>query len=229
MRISSCAADPAAERYSLASLALTSAVTLAGNPRPVRFSVSAPAVDLDLKAGTLSVPALKLNAAGAVVNASVEGTKILDAMDLRGAVKLEPVALREVLPPLGIALPKTRDAKALSRIAVSSDFAYGRNLAQFEKLEAVLDDTHLKGSLALDTTTEAVKFALTVDTLDLDRYLPPPSPAGAPPPAAEPQPKVGRARIEAARCQWHAVRRLPALRTPESLQREGHGRDQRSA
>ena len=182
--------DPAAERYSLASLALTSAVTLAGNPRPMRLSVSAPAVDLDLKAGTLGAPALKLNAAGAVVNASLEGTKILDAMDLRGTVKLEPVALREVLPPLGIALPKIRDAKALSRIAVSSDFAYGRNLAQFEKLEAVLDDTRLKGSLALDTTTEAVKFALTVDTLDLDRYLPPPSPAGAPPPAAEPQPKV---------------------------------------
>jgi AsmA protein len=180
-----------AERYSLRALTLTTAVTLAGNPRPLRFNVSAPAVDLDLEAETLSAPSLQVNAAGAVVTASVEGTKILKAMNLRGTVKLEPVVLHEVLPPLGVALPKTRDARALSRLAASTAFAYGKNPAQlqFENVEATLDDTHLKGSLGLDTATEAVKFALTVDTLDLDRYLPPPSPAGAPLPAAEPQPK----------------------------------------
>ncbi len=183
-------ADSAAERYSFSALTLNSAVTPAGNAKPVRFSASAPAVDLDLKAETVSAPAVQVNAAGAVVNASVQGTKILDAMDLKGTVKLEPVALREVLPPLGIALPKTRDAKALSRIAASSDYTYGKSRAEFENLQATLDDTHLKGSLGLDTATEAVKFALTVDTLDLDRYLPPPSPVGAPPPAAEPQPKA---------------------------------------
>jgi AsmA protein len=182
-------ADSAGERYSLNALTLNSAVTLAGNPKPVRFSISAPAVDLDLKTETLSAPALQVNAGGAVVNASVEGTKILDAMDLKGTVKLEPVALREVLPPLGIALPKTRDAKALSRIEVSSDFTYGKSKAEFENLQATLDDTHLKGGLGLDTATEAVKFALTVDTLDLDRYLPPPGPAEVPPPPAETQPK----------------------------------------
>ena len=183
-------ADTAAEHYSLGALTLTSAVSLTGNPQPVRFSVSAPAVDLDLKAETVSAPALKVNAGGAMLSASLQGTKITDAMNLKGTVKLEPVALREVLPPLGIALPKTRDPKALSRIAASSDFAYGKGRAEFENLQATLDDTHLKGSLGLDTATDAVKFALTVDTLDLDRYLPPPSPAGAPPPAAEPQKKA---------------------------------------
>ncbi len=140
-------ADTAAEHYSLGALTLASAVSLAGNPQPVRFSVSAPAVDLDLKAETVSAPALKVNAGGAMVSASLQGTKIMDAMNLKGTVKLEPVALREVLPPLGIALPKTRDPKALSRIAASSDFAYGKGRAEFENLQATLDDTHLKGSL----------------------------------------------------------------------------------
>jgi AsmA protein len=181
--------DAAAGRYSLGALTLNGAVTLTGKAKPVHISVSVPAADLDLKAETVSAPALQVNAAGAVVNASVQGTKILDAMNLKGTVKLEPVGLREVLPALGVALPKTRDVKALSRLAASSDFAYGKSAAQFEKLEATLDDTHLRGSLGLDTATEAVKFVLTVDTLDLDRYLPPPSPAGAPPPAAETQPR----------------------------------------
>ncbi len=184
--------DPAAGRYSLGALALESVVSLAGNPRPVRVSVSAPAVDLDLRAQTLSAVAVRVSAAGAVVNANVEGAKILDAMNLKGTVKLEQLALREVLPTLAIALPKTRDARAFSRFAASSDFTYGKNAAQFANLQATLDDTHLQGSLTLDVVSEAVKFALTVDTLDMDRYLPPPSPVTSPA-AAEPQPKAAEA------------------------------------
>lgn len=185
-------ADPAAERYALGALALDCVVSFAGNPRPVRISVSAPAVDLDLKTQILSTPAVGVNAAGAVVNASVEGTKILDAMNLKGTVKLEPLALREFLPTLGIALPKTRDARAFSQFTASSDFTYGKNAAQIANLQATLDDTHLQGSLTLDVVSEAVKFALTVDALDMDRYLPPPSPVTSPA-AAEPQPKAAEA------------------------------------
>ena len=50
----------------------------------------------DLEAETLSAPSLQVNAAG--MTASVEGTKILKAMNLRGTVKLEPVVLHEVHP-----------------------------------------------------------------------------------------------------------------------------------
>jgi AsmA protein len=52
-----------------------------------------------------------------------------------------------------------------------------------------LDDTHLKGDLALDLNTEAIKFDLVVDTLDVDRYLPPPPPPGTPVPVTAPEPK----------------------------------------
>jgi AsmA protein len=185
--------DPGSQRYSLAALNLDGLVSLAGNPQPVRFSVSAPTIDLDLKAQTLGVAAFEVNAAGAVVNGSVQGAKIVDAMDLTGALTLAPLVLREYLPRLSIALPKTRDPKALSLLAVSSDFAYGKNSLHFQKLQATLDDTHLKGSLALDVATQAVKFDLAIDTLDVDRYLSPPSRAGAPAPEPATDRKVADA------------------------------------
>jgi AsmA protein len=87
-----------------------------------------------------------------------------------------------------LAIPPTRDAKALSLVSASGDFLYGKHAVHVEHLQATLDDTHLKGNLALDLTTEAVKFDLTVDTLDVDRYLPPPPPPGTPVPVTAPTP-----------------------------------------
>ncbi|MEA3109435.1 MAG: AsmA protein [Gammaproteobacteria bacterium] len=182
-------ADAAAEKYSMAALNLNCVVNRPGNDRPLRFSISAPVIDLNLKAQTLSAPAYEVNADGALVNGSVSATAILDAPAASGSVKLAPLVVREWLPRVGIATPKTRDEKALSLVSASGDFWYGKQAVHFEQLQATLDDTHLKGTLGLDLNTEAVKFDLVVDTFDADRYLPPPPPPGTPVPVTAPAPK----------------------------------------
>jgi AsmA protein len=187
-------ADAEDEKYSIAALNLNCLLTRPGNDRPLRFSVTAPDIAVNLKAQTLSAPAYEVNAAGAIVNGSVKATAIVDALAATGSVKLAPLVVREWLPRLGLAIPTTRDEKALSLVSASGDFSYGKHAVRFERLEATLDDTHLKGTLALDLNTEAVKFDLTVDTLDVDRYLPPPPPPGTPVPVApEPKPKSAEA------------------------------------
>lgn len=182
-------ADPVAQHYAVAALNLNSVVTLAGNPRSVRFSVSAPGIDVNLKSQTLTALAVGLNVAGAQVNGSVEATGILDSPSFRGSVKLEPLVLREYLPRLGAAVPRTRDPKAYSSVAGAADFAYVKDSLRLEKLQASLDDTQLHGSLALalGAGARAVNFDLAVDALDADRYLPPaeaPEPRLGPAPAA---------------------------------------------
>ena len=181
-------ADTEDEKYSVAALNLNCVVTRPGDDKPLRFSVTAPAVEVNLKAQTLSAPAYEVNAAGAMVDGSVNATAIVDAPAATGSVKLAPLVVREWLPRLGVTVPKTRDAKALSLVSASGNFSYGKNAVRFEKLEATLDDTHLKGDLAVDLNTEAVKFDLAVDTLDVDRYLPPPPPPGTPVPVTPPAP-----------------------------------------
>jgi AsmA protein len=103
-------------------------------------------------------------------------------------VKLAPLVVREWLPRLGVAIPTTRDEKALSLVSASGDFAYGKQAVHVSHLQAALDDTHLKGILAVDLNTDAVSFDLVVDTLDVDRYLPPPPPPGTPVPVTPPAP-----------------------------------------
>jgi AsmA protein len=181
-------ADAEDEKYSIAALNLNCLLTRPGNDKPLRFSVTAPDIAVNLKAQTLSAPAYEVNAAGAMVSGSVNATAIVDALAATGSVQLAPLVVREWAPRLGVAIPITRDSKALSSVSASGDFSYGKHAVRFEKLQATLDDTHLKGDLAVDLNTEAVKFDLVVDTLDADRYLPPPPPPGTPVPVTPPAP-----------------------------------------
>jgi AsmA protein len=191
--------DSVAETVSLAAVNLNSVVSRAGQERPIRFSLTAPSVQLNIKAQTLGVQAFEVNAAGAIVSGSVSATHIMDALEATGSVTLAPLVVREFVPRVGAAIPKTRDPKAFTSVSASSEFAYGKSAVKLEKLQATLDDTHLKGDLSLNLDTEAVKFDLTVDTLDVDRYLPPPtqSAAAAPPPTPEPKPASASKPLDA--------------------------------
>lgn len=175
-------ADIAAKHFKLDAFNFNSDLTQAGNPRPIRVTLTAPAVDVDLGAQTLNVGAFDMNAAGAHVTGSVQGTRIVDALNLKGSAQLAPLVVREFLPRLGMTAPVTRDPKALSQVAFSSAFTYGGNAARLDGLEMTLDDTHLKGSAGIvNLETNAMQFALAVDKIDLDRYLPPANQPPAPP------------------------------------------------
>jgi AsmA protein len=182
------------ERLSLQALDLDGAVTLAGDPRAIKGRFVAPAVDVDLAKQTLSVPKFALTAAGADVGGTLDGTAILDAPAFAGNVTLSPLLLREFVPRFGITLPAMRDPKALSTVSATAYVDYGAKALRVDHLSMALDDTHLTGNTAVNLATHAVTFALGVDRIDVDRYLPPPqaaparaaAPGPAPAPAALP-------------------------------------------
>jgi len=100
------------------------------------------------------------------------------------------LALRELSAQLGIELPKTRDDKALSKLAAAADFSYGPKALSLNNLTVQLDETQLHGSIAVtDLDTKATRFDLNVDHIDLDRYL---APANATAPAT---PKVAAPKL----------------------------------
>jgi AsmA protein len=101
----------------------------------------------------------------------LQATKILDDLGVTGSVALAPVVLRELAPGLGIVLPRTRDPRALAQLSASSDFSYSSSGVRLEQMQAQLDDTHLKGNAALVGEPRALKFDLTVDQINVDRYL----------------------------------------------------------
>ena len=142
-----------------------------GDVRPAHWEVSVPTIEVNLNAQTLSVPTYDISYSGARVSGKLQATKILADLSATGAVALAPVSLREFAPRLGLELPKTRDPRALAQLSASSDFSFGANAVSFESMQLQLDDTHLKGSVAMSRQPRALKFAFTVDQIDVDRYL----------------------------------------------------------
>ena len=176
-------ADAQMKQLRFAAVNFSGAVNRPGDGRPEPWDLSAPTIDVDLAGQTLAVPAFAMSFSSARVTGKLQGTKIIDALSMTGSIALAPLVLREFAPRLGLALPKTRDPRALGQVAASSDFAYGASGVKFDQMQVQLDDTHLKGNVAMVGEPRALKFALTVDQLDADRYLSaePGAPAAAPP------------------------------------------------
>jgi AsmA protein len=173
--------DVARKRVTLAAVNLNGLLSQLGDGRPAHWEAHAPTIELDMTAQTAAVPAFDVGYSSAHMSGELAATKIIDDLTVTGSVNLAPVVLREFAPRLGVALPKTRDAKVFEQLAAGSEFSYGAGGVQFEKLQITLDDTHLKGSVALTGEPRVVKFALTVDEMDVSRYLPPAGAAqGAP-------------------------------------------------
>ena len=180
------APDFSGGRYRLSRMELAATRAEFGGSPALKLKIAAPELVADLKAQTLRADTFSAEAGGAHMGGTLQGTKILDAMALSGGFRLEPCSPRDLLTALGIAPPKTRDPRALSRLAANGQFAYGGNSAVVSGLVVQLDDSSLKGRAGLtDLDTDAIGFDLALDHIDFDRYRPPAEPAAKASPAAK--------------------------------------------
>jgi AsmA protein len=93
----------------------------------------------------------------------------------------EPFAPRAVLEAAEVAVPTTKDPKALTSAKLAFELVKRGDALALERFTATLDQTKLEGRIAFDSLErKALRFDLALDALDLDRYLPPPAPAAAP-------------------------------------------------
>jgi AsmA protein len=165
--------DATGKRLRLAALSLNGLLAHANDGAPVPWDMSAPAIEVDLNRQTAAVPAFTLSYSSAHLSGKLQATKIIDDLGVSGSVALAPLVLGEFAPRFGVVLPKTRDPRAFAQLVLSSDFSYSASGVRLEQVQAQLDDTHLKGSAAFVGEPRALKFELTVDRIDVDRYLSP--------------------------------------------------------
>jgi AsmA protein len=145
-----------------------------GDGRPAHWELTAPSLTLDLAKQTLALPAFVLSYSSAHLSGNAQATKILDDMSVTGSLTLDPLVLREFAPRLGLALPITRDPKALSQLSATLSFGYDAKAMTISHLQARLDDTTLQGSFKLVTAeSQAIRFELAADQIDIDRYRAP--------------------------------------------------------
>lgn len=162
-------ADPATQRYQLRKTRLE--LTL---PQGGAVTLSSD-VDLDLAQQSLVMPAIELSAHGLKLSGELHGTHILDNPDLRGELQLADFNPRELLNALGKPLPTSADAAVLAKASARFSLRAGRDQITLKPLSLRLDDSTVSGEFSIrDFAQPRFEFALNVDDINVDRYLPPP-------------------------------------------------------
>jgi AsmA protein len=153
---------------------------------PIPFQIEVPALSVDLDAETLAPATIDARFADLPVKITARGEKLFGDYVLSGNVLVDTVSPRKVLPSLGVELPTTADPAALSSLSYKSDFRLTEKQLQLPALELALDETQVRGNAAIeDLEAMALRFDLSVNAINVDRYL-------------EPEPKDGEASPKAA-------------------------------
>jgi AsmA protein len=134
---------------------------------------------------TVSMPSLVASVYGLTMEGQASGRKILSGLELNGSITIPEFSPKEVTERAGVPLSPTADPTALTRASLSGKFATTPNSLRFDDMVLVLDDTTMKGYLAVvDLARQALRFDLAADQMTLDRYMAPasdvPAAAGSP-------------------------------------------------
>jgi AsmA protein len=91
-----------------------------------------------------------------------------------GTLELADFNVRKFLTDLNMPLFETTDTRALTRASMRTAFSASTSAVSLNKLELSLDDSAITGSAsARFASLPAVRFDLTLNNIDVDRYLPP--------------------------------------------------------
>ena len=134
------------------------------------------AADIALDTGKQTVKAsgLKLQSGDVTLSAEITGNHINDKPSFQGPVSIASFSPVKLMKQLSIPAPVMQDADALSKLAINFNLLTTENSVELQNLAMTLDDTKINGSASIkDFALPVIVFNLAIDTIDLDRYLPP--------------------------------------------------------
>ncbi|MHB8473010.1 MAG: AsmA family protein [Gammaproteobacteria bacterium] len=185
-------ADPAAQHYTLDKAKLTLGPIQGLTARLISSA------DLDFARQRLTLPDIELRVADLKLTGQLQAQQILDNPDLRGVLSLAEFNPRPLLQALD-KMPPHAEAGVLQRVSGSFALQAGRDQIILKPLAVRLDDTAVSGELSVRNFTQPHwGFALEVDTINVDRYFPPPaeSPTSVTPSTPLPIEFLRRANVE---------------------------------
>lgn len=124
---------------------------------------------------SMALNGFSLGAYGFKLQVEAQGKDVSKQPSFNGTLKVASFSPRDVLKALGHpGLTNTRDPAAFGNAVASTSFVASGSSLALSSLDMTLDNSHITGSVAVkDFKTEALSFDLSLDQLDVDRYLPP--------------------------------------------------------
>ena len=169
------AADLDQQRFELSDVRLETEVLPAAMDSPLPLVLELKSVVAMLAAGTASIEDAQLSAHNAVLQLDASVDELDESPRLTGKVNMPEFNLRQFLDALKVELPEMRANDALTSFTLDARFTAGTDSAGVKALDASLDQSRLQGSAGIsDFATQAIRFDLAINQLDVDRYIAPP-------------------------------------------------------
>ncbi|WP_456388214.1 AsmA family protein [Desulfolithobacter sp.] len=129
-------------------------------------------LSLDLDRDELAVQRLTLSGPGMNAGGSLNVTGTGPQLRANGRLDLRQVQPREILEQFGVAV-ELGDPRALSTLSGEVSFTLEGETLTFKPISLQLDDTTVTGDIrVLSLTGPVVRAGISMDDIDLDRYLP---------------------------------------------------------
>lgn len=132
---------------------------------------------VDLANEVLQLKGLKVHALDLDLTGEINGSKIASKPDVTGSLKLAEFNLAQWMNQMGLPPVPTRDPEVLKKVAFSARIAAAENQVGMEDLRIKLDDTDIDGFVRVVNPQgkPGIRFALNVNEINADRYMPPAS------------------------------------------------------
>jgi AsmA protein len=172
--------NPDDQIFSMHGLQL--AVDLAGEgiPEGGIKSVLEGNMQVNLMTNTLDLHDMELSAGKVKLSGRVQGDEIQTNPTFKGDLNLAEFNLRDWMDQFGLPVPETADDEVLQSFHVTSDFTASPDQLVLKNLIVELDQTKLKGEFeVVNFASPAYLFDLSMNSINVDRYLPPKSGPGS--------------------------------------------------
>jgi len=166
--------DTEQQQYTLANMRLELKAEGAGLPGGQVEAGALANMNLNLKAGTLSVGNMNVKLYDLLANGALNISGLKGTPSLTGQIEIDGFNPRALMASMGLQAPATANAERLKRASLNANLAGTAQSMRLDSLAASLDDTEISGMIEItDLSTQAVRFDLSADQLDVDSYLPP--------------------------------------------------------
>lgn len=158
--------------FELRNLVSKLSLEQAGLAKPLVIDLNSD-IRVSLADQRVNIDNLKLDAAGLSLTGKLALTDF-ERQAIDGNLDIAQFNPRDLAAGFGAELPQLGEG-ALSKVAAKFALGGDASSLQLNSLELTLDDTQVSGVIAVNTETSALVANLTVDEIDVDRYMAPAS------------------------------------------------------
>ncbi len=176
--------DLANQRYSLSPTTLTANISNPSLPGGKAALELAADINLHLQEQTAQLNNLKLSSYGLNIQGMISASNIMETPLLNGDLRIAEFSPRTLFKNMAMTAPVTADPNVLNKATLELKLVNTTpSSIHIKPLKLKLDETTLQGSIDAELSDTqplpAVRYQLSLDAIDADRYMAPASDSGA--------------------------------------------------